>query len=125
MPLAKQLTDFEQGQIVALKAADLHHREIATEINRSKSAVTYFSANHENHGKIKRSGRPPKVTPSDRQFILRMASNIGGSSIKIKDALNLPYHRSTVKRVIKASPNYKYCKRMGKPPLKPMRKMAR
>jgi len=125
MPLAKQLTDFERGQIVALKSTGLSHQKIAIEIKRSKSAVTYFLANRENHGKIKRSGRPPKVTPRDRRSILRLASNTGASSAKIKDTLNLPYHRSTVKRVLNNSPNHNYCKRKGKPPLKPIHKIAR
>lgn len=65
------------------------------------------------------------MKPRDRRAILREASNTGASSIKIKDALKLPYHRTTIKRVLKESPNLKYCKRKGKPPLKPEHKMAR
>ena len=125
MPLARQLSDFERGQISALHAAGRSHRQIAEQIGRSKCAVTYYLANQENHGKIKRSGRPPKVTARNRRAILRTASSTGLSSRKIKDALNLPYHRSTIKRVINASPNLKYVKRLGKPPLKQIHKEAR
>ena len=61
MPLATKLTDFECGQIAALHADGRSHRQIAEAIGRSKCVVTYYLANRENHGKVKRLGRPPKV----------------------------------------------------------------
>jgi transposase len=123
--MAKQLTDFERGQIAALHKAGMSHREIAAEIGRSKCAVTYYLANPEDHGKKKRPGRPQEVSPRDQRRILRCATNTGTSAAKIKSTLELPFHRSTVKRVLNRSPNLKYTKRMGKPPLKPEHKKAR
>ncbi len=117
MPKGKQLTEFERGQVAALNATGMPHREIAASIGRSKTAITNYLADPENHGRKKRPGRPKKVTPRDRRAILREASNNGSTSTKIKDALNLPYHRSTIKRVLKESPIHKYSKRRGKPTL--------
>jgi len=82
-------------------------------------------ADPENHGRKKRSGRPKKVTPRDQRAILREASNNGSTSRRIKDSLKLPYHPTTIKRVLEKSPVHKYTKRLGKPTLKPMHKQAR
>jgi transposase len=125
MPKAEQLTEFERGQIAALNATGMPHRQIEASIRRSKTAVTNYLADPENHGRKKRSGRPKKVTPRDRRAILREASNNGSTSTSIKDALNLPCHSSTIKRVLKESPIHKYSKRRGKPTLKPVHKQAR
>jgi IS30 family transposase len=51
MPKAKQLTEFERGQIAALNSAGKSHRQIAATIGRSKTAVTNYLADPENHGK--------------------------------------------------------------------------
>jgi transposase len=123
--MAKELTEHERGQIAALFKEGMSRRKIAIKIRRSKCAVDYYLANPEEENRKKRSGRPPKVSPRDQRRILRCATNTGTSATKIKTTLQLPYHPSTVKRVLKKSPNHKYTKRIAKPPLKPEHKQAR
>jgi transposase len=125
MPKAEQLTEFEHSQIAALNATGMAHRQIAASIGRSKTAVTNYLADPENHGRKKRFGRPKNVTPRDRRAILREASNNKSTSTRIKDALNLPYHTLTTKQVLKEFQIHKYSKRRGKPILKPVHKQAR
>ena len=61
MPRGKTLNDFEQGRIIELYRQRYSQREIANEVNRSKTVVCNFLKNPDAYKKSKISGRPEKL----------------------------------------------------------------
>ena len=50
MPAGKYLTEYEKGLIDGYHQSGLHHRKIATLINRSTTVVTNYLTKKENYG---------------------------------------------------------------------------
>ncbi|KAG6583105.1 Transposase [Phytophthora cinnamomi] len=90
MPKGTKLTEGEQHRITAFSEAGLSERAIATRVQRSRPVVHAFISDPEGYTKVKRSGRPKKLTPKARRRLLREASKGQLSSAELKMALELP-----------------------------------
>ncbi|KAG6583134.1 putative retroelement [Phytophthora cinnamomi] len=90
MPRGTKLTEGEQHRITAFSEAGLSERAIATRVQRSRPVVHAFLSDPEGYTKVKRSGRPKKLTPKARRRLLREASKGQLSSAELKMALELP-----------------------------------
>jgi hypothetical protein len=69
MGRGKQLSDFEQGRIVGLRAAGKGFSEIGKEIGRSWHVVRDFLENPASYGTTRSPERPKAVTPRDERRI--------------------------------------------------------
>ena len=125
MSRGTELTPVERGKISGLREAGWTFAAIAKHIGRSESGVSKFWRNKELYGKVKRSGRPKKVTERMQRRILNEAKKAGSSSSRVKSALGLKISGRTVRRVLQRDPNMCYTKRNRTPMLKQRHKVAR
>lgn len=117
MGRGKHLSEFELGQINALKGEGYSERDIAMKINRSKTAVHNYLDNPEGYGKAPRSGRPKSLSERDSRHALRLLSNQVTSCSAVKRELGFECHRSTLYRAARQAENLEFTKGIGKPPL--------
>ena len=75
MPHGSELTDFEKGQIFALRNNNISYCEIANQIGRSKTVVTNFLKSSDEYGIKKRTGRLKALTEKEAKLVKREASN--------------------------------------------------
>ena len=75
MPHGSEITDFEKGQIFALRNNNISHHEIANQIGRSKTVVTTFLKSPDESGIKKRTGRLRALTEKQARLVKREASN--------------------------------------------------
>jgi transposase len=125
MPRAKQLTDYEKGQIDARQSKGDGYGTIAKALGRSKSGVRNYLTKRDGYGQKKRSGRHKKLSKRDERAIGRSASNSTKSAAKIKSELNLNVSRETVRKAIHHNPNIVRAKMMKAPKLNEEHKRRR
>lgn len=125
MPLGKQLSAEEKGQIHAYHEMGLSNRQIATRISRSPKVVNNFLANPQQYGTATHTGRPSKLSKRDKRRILRRASNSTSSSSVIQRELQLPVTPRTVRNVLKASPHIVRARMRKAPALTEIHKIRR
>ncbi len=105
MPRGKILTEFERGQITALKSSGCSLREIASRLDRSVCAIKNYVDNPESYGKNHAGGKPKALSDRDTRTILRLASNNSSSIKKIRALAGVNASFTTVWRAITASDN--------------------
>ncbi|KAJ8557035.1 hypothetical protein ON010_g8930 [Phytophthora cinnamomi] len=125
MPRGTKLTEEEQHRITAFSEAGLSERAIATRVQRSRPVVHAILSDPEGYTKVKRSGRPKKLTPKARRRLLREASKGQLSSAELKMALELPVSARRIREILQADPNMNYEKHKASPVLTKKHKEAR
>jgi len=101
MGKGKRLSEYEKGQIDALRAKGDGYQKIGKALNRSKSAI-YDYVNSKT-GQTKSTGRPKKLSRLQELQIVGKASNSFKSLSQIKRELNLNVSKWTIWRTLKKS----------------------
>jgi len=125
MGRGKALTDYERGQIHALRDEGNSARAIEAAIGRSRSAVDHYLADPLNYNQPYGGGRPAKLTDRDKRRIFREAAPGNVSPKKIVDKLHLEVSKATVIRTLNSSDIFEYTKMNKAPKLTEKHKMAR
>ena len=84
MPRGPLLSEFERGQVTALRESGCSMREIARRLKRSIRVISNYLASPDNYGKNHAGGKPKALSERDKRQILRLASNSKYSLKKIK-----------------------------------------
>lgn len=75
MSKGTKLTDFEKGQIAALKNSHKCVSEIARQLRRLRTVVSNFLNDQDNYGTKKLPGKKSITTPCQKRRIINIASN--------------------------------------------------
>ncbi|KHJ86701.1 hypothetical protein OESDEN_13540 [Oesophagostomum dentatum] len=105
MPRRPMLTSAEKSQILSLHQAEHSIPFIASQLERSRHVVSSFLNNPDSYSQRTSPGRPRVILKREERQILREVSNTTISTGQIRANLNLAASRTTVWRVINASPN--------------------
>lgn len=105
MPRGNRLSEFEKGQITAYHNEGKSNREIARLLDRGPDVVGSYLRDPNGYGKVKRPGRPSKLSGRDKRRIYRAASNSTSTSTTIKRELGLAVHSRTIRRAISKNSN--------------------
>ncbi|KHJ88320.1 hypothetical protein OESDEN_11888 [Oesophagostomum dentatum] len=105
MPRRSMLTSAEKSQILVLHQAGHSIHFIVRQLERSRHVVSNFLNNPDSFGQRTSLGRPRVILKREERQILREVSNTTISVGQIRANLNLAASRTTVWRVINASPN--------------------
>ncbi|KAJ8569517.1 hypothetical protein ON010_g5742 [Phytophthora cinnamomi] len=125
MPKGSEFTAVERGKLIGLREAGWTFVAIAKHIGRSVSGVSKFWRMKAEYGKVKRPGRPTKVSQRTQRRIVQEAKQSGASSSAIKTALGLTISTRSVRRVLQRTPHMGYGKRNRTPMLKAGHILAR
>lgn len=125
MGKAKQLNPNEQRKIARLRGRGMPIKDISKNMGRSYKVIKSFLDLGENYGQNYKGNKKSKLSPRDRRRILAEASNQNVSRAQIASRLGLPVSKWTIGRVLNQSPNIKFRKMKGKPPLTITHKMTR
>ena len=125
MPRNKKLSEYEKGQILAFRNMGTSFRKISRQIGRSDKVVRNFCADPEKYDQNRGGDRPKRLSDRSRRQILNNASNSTKSCMEIRADLNLEVSKSTILRVLQASPNHIHSKLKPAPRLKVSHKLAR
>ena len=80
MPRGTELTDLEEGHIIAFNSCGISNREIGRRLSRSESVTRRFLKKQEFYGTNKHNrGRKRKLTSRDIRRILQTANNSVGN----------------------------------------------
>ncbi|ETO59165.1 hypothetical protein F444_22460, partial [Phytophthora nicotianae P1976] len=90
MPRGNTFSDHEQGQMLTLRDNGWSFLYIAKRLNRSQAGIYQFLRNPVEYNSIRRSGRPPKLTPQASRRLLRAAHTGKYSSTQLQKKLDLP-----------------------------------
>lgn len=87
MGRGKRLSEVEQQCLRVLLSSGVTQTESARQIGRSESVVRNFIRNDDQYGAKKSSGRPSKISVSDKRTIFKLATTEHMTAAKIKDAI--------------------------------------
>lgn len=119
------LNDFEKGQIKALRDEGKSVREIATRINKSKTAVHNCIHRKKNFISKKRRGKKKIITKSILDRIHSEIRKKPTSISQVKKDLELVASKTTIWRAIHSISSVRFRKTMAKPVLQDHHKVAR
>ena len=125
MGRGKDLNDAEKATIAALAKRGMSIRDIAKDVERSKSAVHRFLTASKQGGIKKRAGAKPKVTGTQLRAIIRTASAGKSTAREIKHHHGCNVSVRRVQQLLQKSPHLVYRKMLNSPSLKPAHKNAR
>ena len=125
MPRGKVLSNEEKIKITAYKDAGLSNRAIAKKINRSHHVINNFMRQGEDYNRNHFKGGNKKLTHRDHSLIFRTASSGNATAGQIQSTLNLPVTKRRVQQILKANTQFKWTKKMMKPPLTKQHKVER
>jgi transposase len=125
MGRGKAITDYERGQIKAMRVDGVLPGQIARRIGRSCKLVSNcFARGIENPSKVS-SGRKKISSPTEIRLMRRNASNNSKSSARLKGEMHLNVSSRTIRRYLNESGNLKYQKMLVSPCLSKADKLAR
>ncbi|CDF35190.1 unnamed protein product [Chondrus crispus] len=125
MPRRKLLSDFEKGQIVAMKQECLSVCEIARTLSRSPGAVHNF-LNHPKRVDGRKSTRnATKISKKQTQLLLRDASKGEKSCRELKVSLEIDVGVRRIQQILRDAPHFKYKKMLLRPQMLQRHKSAR
>lgn len=101
MPHGKQFNDFERDRILASRTTGFSYRQIAKKLHRSASGIRDFINRRVSK---RRTGRPPKLSITDKRRIIRTALNSEKSSNQIKSECSLPVCSRRIRRILNDCP---------------------
>lgn len=125
MPLGKQLTDFEKGQIKVYSESGLSLRQIANNIGRSHTVVQNYLKQEDRYGKNIRPGRPQILSPQNKRQIARLAATGNYSVREIAREIPSKASNSTVHRELRNNQNLVWDNKFVQPPLTTQHKIDR
>ena len=119
MRRGKDLSEFEKGQILALRSENINIFEILRRLQRGRSCISKFLGNPSKHASHKRTGRKNIFSDREKRRICGEINKSTPSATKIKSNLNLEKGSiRTIQRVLKNSGHLVFTKRKVRPHLK-------
>jgi IS30 family transposase len=125
MGRAKNLSEYEKGQIDTMAKQNWSHAKIANEIGRSRHVISSYLKDPQGYGANYKTGRPKAVGPKTIKKMVKLASNRNISSKKIKYILGLQITERTIQNYLNDSGCLIYRKMQSKPPLTPTHRQNR
>jgi transposase len=125
MPRGSKLSQEERYKIVQLKAQKKSNREIARLLGRSDTVVGSFLNDPLEYDRIKRKGRPEKVSMKEKRLLFYKARSGKFSSTKLKAQLNCQISARRIRQILADDDNLRYVKKKGTPTLTRAHKVAR
>lgn len=125
MPKNKRLTEFERGQVTALREQGLTLREIGRRIGRSKDVVHNYLRLGKKYATKKSPGRPSILTPRMKREIKRLAVHQRLCPSAIKAEMNLSVSKRRICQILSEDPNISFRKTAPAPKLLERHKKAR
>lgn len=119
------LTEFERGQIDALRSSKMSLRAIATMLDRSKTVVHAYVKDPDGYGVKKSSGRKSKLGPRAVRRIIKAANEGDSSASVIANTVAPHVSPRTVQRVLQRVPHLVYKKMKSTPMLTKRHREAR
>ena len=92
MPKGTKLSEFEKGEITALKRVGKYQREISEALGRSKTVICNYLKSPNKYGTRKPTGRPEKVLPQFKRRIKENCINI--KNMEISCGCSLQYENN-------------------------------
>ncbi|KAH6631774.1 hypothetical protein F5144DRAFT_231451 [Chaetomium tenue] len=100
----KYLTPVERASILSARKAGVSRKSLAAKFNCSLTTISKTCKRVEATGTVEtapRSGRPPKLSPSEVRYMILMAKrNPGMSWAALLDVCPQPVTRNTLKKVL-------------------------
>ena len=125
MAKGTKLSDFEKGEITALKRVGKFQREISKALGRSKTVIWNYLRSPNKYGTRKPTGRREKFSPLFKRRIVRKVKKKTSSTSKIlKPFVNTPCNTRTIKRHLN-NEKIKHKKRIHRPWVTPKHKEKR
>ena len=115
MPRGKLLSDYEKGQIVAMKRECVSIREIARTLSRSPGAIQNFLRNPRRVDGRKCTRNATKITKTQTRLLLREASKGEKSCRELKLSLEIDMGVRRVQQILRQAPHLKYKKMLTRP----------
>ena len=125
MGAGKRLSEFEKGQIVALKGQGKSNREIGRLLLRSHKVIDSFLKLGDNYGAKKSTGRPRSISPRTQRQLIRGLVVDQSSTRNLKNDLKLTCNQSTIWRSISRTGLVQNSKAEKKPVLSAKHKLCR
>ena len=93
-----KLSEFEKGEITALKRVGKSQKEISKVLKRSKTVICNCLKSPNKYGTRKPSGRPEKLSPHFKRRILReVKTKISSTSKILKSLVDSPCSTRTIR----------------------------
>ena len=125
MPRGKVLSEFERGQIDALKKSNKNVSKMSKLIRKSRKVISKYLRDPKKYGNIRRKPKRYKITPKDHHKLIRLASNSTKSINQLKAELGLSACKETVRKALHKSPHIIRAKILRAPNLTPIHKIKR
>ena len=125
MGRGKDLTEEEKAVISALVADKMSVRNIATRIERSKSAVHQYIVASKQGNNANRPGRKSSISKVQHRAIVRAASTGKQTAREIRDTYGCKVTVRRVQQLLRCAPNLNYRKMVCGPSLSSKHKEAR
>ncbi|CDF38189.1 unnamed protein product [Chondrus crispus] len=125
MPRRKLLSDFEKGQIVAMKQECLSVCEISRTLTRSPGAVQNFLKHPKRVDGRKSTCNATKISKKQTRLLLREASKGEKSCRELKLSLDIDVGVCRVQQILRDAPHLKYKKMLSRPQMLQRHKSAR
>ena len=94
------LIDYEKRIIDGLITQNLTHQEIATEIHRSRNAVSTYLRKKTTNRRSKRLSRPKKMSDRTVRVLVNVAKNPGMTARKVTTQTGVNFSLRTVQRTL-------------------------
>ena len=99
MAKGAELSEFEKGEITAVKRVGKSQREISKALGHSKTVICNYLKIPNKYGTRKLAGRPEKWSPQLKRRIVREVKKKASSTSKIlKSLVNAPSSTRTIRR---------------------------
>lgn len=125
MPRGKEISIFEECEIMKYRKNGMSQKQISAIMNRSQSIISKVLNKPTNYQKKIRTGRPKKLKSRDKRRIFKLAVTDNLSCNKIKSNLGCNVSKTTIWRTLNSSPSHKYLKMKSGPLLTTVHKATR
>lgn len=120
MPRGTELTDTQQAQLLALKAAGWSVAKMARYVNKSRKCVSNFLKSPSAYKTKKRTGRKPRMSDTKTRLMFREARKGGKNSSQLVSSLNLPVGKKRVQAMLLTDASLEWRRPMKGPWLTPI-----